>query len=588
VIAVRELDLDGLPNSQRNWVNDHTVYTHGFGVVAAYGNRSGQDGQPVFFEQNIPPVGPLGNFQPRIYFGESSPTYSIVGGPANGPKKELDYPDSSATGQQNTTYTAKGGVSIGSFARKAAYAIKYRELNFMLSNTINSDSRILDNRTPRERVEKVAPWLKLDGNTYPAVVDGRVQWIIDGYTTTADYPYSKLQQIDNATADSVTTRTTSVQALQAGQVNYIRNSVKATVDAYDGSVKLYAWDNQDPLLKAWSKAFSGTVRPMSEISGDLMSHLRYPEDLFKVQRSLMAKYHVTDPGAFYGGQDYWTVPDDPTQETRTVDQPPYYLSIAMPGQPAPSFSLTTTFMPVGDRPVLAGFMAVDANAGDQTGKRRAGYGTVRLLTLPRDTTVKGPGQVQNDIESSNIASPRFTLTLSQFLNNNRTQGSQIQLGNQLTLPVGGGLLYVEPIYVSAKTGSSYPLARAIVVAFGNQLAWSDTLSGALDGLFGGNSGAVTADSGSATSAPPPPTVGGVGSGTTTDPALKAALADAQKAFADGQAALKKGDFAAYGQAQTELQAAIAKAIEAQPSGKLTIPTPKATPTTPRSAPSATP
>jgi uncharacterized membrane protein (UPF0182 family) len=588
VIAVRELDLDGLPNSQRNWVNDHTVYTHGFGVVAAYGNRSGQDGQPVFFEQNIPPVGPLGNFQPRIYFGESSPTYSIVGGPANGPKKELDYPDSSATGQQNTTYTAKGGVSIGSFARKAAYAIKYRELNFMLSNTINSDSRILDNRTPRERVEKVAPWLKLDGNTYPAVVDGRVQWIIDGYTTTADYPYSKLQQIDNATADSVTTRTTSVQALQAGQVNYIRNSVKATVDAYDGSVKLYAWDNQDPLLKAWSKAFSGTVRPMSEISGDLMSHLRYPEDLFKVQRSLMAKYHVTDPGAFYGGQDYWTVPDDPTQETRTVDQPPYYLSIAMPGQPAPSFSLTTTFMPVGDRPVLAGFMAVDANAGDQTGKRRAGYGTVRLLTLPRDTTVKGPGQVQNDIESSNIASPRFTLTLSQFLNNNRTQGSQIQLGNQLTLPVGGGLLYVEPIYVSAKTGSSYPLARAIVVAFGNQLAWSDTLSGALDGLFGGNSGAVTADSGSTTSAPPPPTVGGVGSGTTTDPALKAALADAQKAFADGQAALKKGDFAAYGQAQTELQAAIAKAIEAQPSGKLTIPTPKATPTTPRSAPSATP
>ena len=479
------------------------------------------------------------------------------------------------------------GVKIGNLARKVAYAIEYRELKILLSDTVLPDSRLLDHRTPRERVERVAPWLTLDGNSYPAVVDGRVQWIIDGYTTSADYPYSKLQQIDNATADSVTTRTTSVQALQAAQVNYMRNSVKATVDAFDGSVKLYAWDDQDPLLKAWSRAFGGTVRPMSEISGDLMAHLRYPEDLFKVQRSLMSKYHVTDPGAFYGGQDYWTVPDDPTQEDRKVDQPPYYLSIAMPGQTSPSFSLTTTFMPVGNRPVLAGFMAVDANAGDVSGKRRAGYGALRLLELPRDTTVKGPGQVQNDIESSNIGSPRFTLTLSQFLNNNRTQGSQITLGNQLTLPVGGGLLYVEPIYVKAKTGSSYPLSRAIVVAFGNQLAWSDTLSGALDGLFGGNSGAATADSGSGTTTPPA-AGGGTGSGgTTTDPALKAALAEAQKAFADGQEALKKGDFTAYGEAQKRLQAAIARAVAAQPSGVLTVPKPGAT-TTPAPTPSATP
>jgi len=585
VVAVRELDLDGLPLSQRNWVNDHTVYTHGFGLVAAYGNRSGEDGQPVFYQQNIPPVGPLGAFEPRIYFGESSPDYSIVGGPANGAKKELDYPDSSPTGQQNNTYAAKGGVSLGSFARKVAYAIKYREVKILLSDTVLPESRLLDHRTPRERVERVAPWLTLDGNSYPAVVDGRVQWIIDGYTTSADYPYSKLQQIDNATADSVTARTTSVQALQAGQINYIRNSVKATVDAYDGSVKLYAWDNQDPLLKAWSKAFGSTVRPMSEIGGDLMTHLRYPEDLFKVQRSLMAKYHVTDAGSFFGGQDYWTVPDDPTQEDRKVDQPPYYLSVAMPGQTSPSFSLTTTFMPVGDRPVLAGFMAVDANAGDVAGKRREGYGALRLLELPRDTTVKGPGQVQNDIESSNIASPRFTLTLSQFLNNNRTQGSQITLGNQLTLPVGGGLLYVEPIYVKAKTGSSYPLSRAIVVAFGNQLAWSDTLSGALDGLFGGNSGAAAGDSATGTP-PPPPAGGGAGSGATaTSPILRVALGEAQKAFSDGQDALKKGDFTAYGEAQKRLQTAIAKAVEAAPSGSVTVPTPSATPAP---APSATP
>ena len=594
VVAVRELDLNGLPLAQRNWVNDHTVYTHGFGLVAAYGNRSGEDGQPVFYQQNIPPVGPIPAFEPRIYFGESSPEYSIVGGPADGPKKELDYPDSSPTGQQNNTYSAKGGVGIGDFARKTAYAIKYRELKILLSDTVNSESRLLDHRTPRERVERVAPWLTMDGNTYPAVVDGRVQWIIDGYTTSADYPYSKLQQIDSATSDSVTERAASVQALAAGQVNYIRNSIKATVDAYDGSVKLYAWDDQDPLLKAWSKAFGGTIRPMSQISGDLMSHLRYPEDLFKVQRALMAKYHVEDAGAFFGGADYWLVPDDPTQEDRKVDQPPYYLSIAMPGQKSPSFSLTTTFMPVGDRPVLAGFMAVDANAGDVAGKRREGYGALRLLELPRDTTVKGPGQVQNDIESSNISSPRFTLTLSQFLNNNRTQGSKIDLGNQLTLPVGGGLLYVEPIYVSGKTVSSYPLSRVIVVAFGNQLAWSDTLNGALDGLFGGNSGAAAGDSDSDPTTPPA-TGGGAGSGgKATDPALKAALGEVQKAFTDGQDALKKGDFTAYGQAQKRLQAAIAKAVAAAPTGAVTLPTPSATATpsgttpTPTPAPSPTP
>jgi uncharacterized membrane protein (UPF0182 family) len=319
-----------------------------------------------------------------------------------------------------------------------------------------------------------------------------------------------------------------------------------------------------------------------------MAHLRYPEDLFKVQRSLMTKYHITDPGAFYGGQDYWAVPDDPTQETRKVDQPPYYLSIAMPGTKEPSFSLTTTFKPQGDRPVLSGFMAVDANAGNVAGQRRAGYGDLRLLELPKDTTVKGPGQVQNDIESSNTPSPRFTLTLSQFLNNNRTQGSQITLGNQLTLPVGGGLLYVEPIYVSAKTGSSFPLARAIVVAFGNQLAWSDTLSGALDGLFGGSSGAGADDAATPTSTPP--AAGGKPAlPATSSAALKAALADVQKAFTDGQTALKTGDFTAYGAAQKRLQAAIADAVAAAPSGSVTLPAPTATGTTapPTPKPTAT-
>jgi uncharacterized membrane protein (UPF0182 family) len=435
---------------------------------------------------------------------------------------------------------------------------------------VNDNSRLLYNRQPLERVRKVAPWLTLDGNPYPAVVGGRVQWIVDGYTTSADYPYSRLQDIDNATSDSVTETSSAVRAISTGQVNYIRNSVKATVDAFDGSVKLYTWDDKDPVLKAWSKAFSGTVRPMSEISGDLMSHLRYPEDLFKVQRMMLARYHVTDADSFYGGQDFWRVPNDPTEENAAVYQPPYYLTLAMPGQPSPSFSLTTTFQPTGDREVLSGFLAVDANAGSEDGKRRDGYGKLRLLELPRDSTVKGPGQVANDINSSNVSSEAYALTLNQFLNQSRQSGSRVTMGNLLTLPVGGGLLYVQPIYVQANGPSSYPLSRATVVAFGDKLAWSDTLTGALDGLFGGQSGAQAGDKGTGsgpTTTTKPPT----GSNAT---ALDQALKDIQSAYDDGRQALKDGDFAAYGEAQKRLNDAIQRAVSAAPQGSVTVtPTP---------------
>ena len=580
VIAVRELDLNGVPENQRNWLNDHTVYTHGFGVVAAYGNQRGPDGQPVFYEKNIPPTGPLGKYEPRIYFGEQSPAYSIVGAPQDAKPREFDYPESGEASQQNNTYVGNGGVKLDSFLRKAAYAVKYRELKFLLSDAVNDKSRLLYDRTPTERVQRVAPWLTLDGNPYPAVVGGRIQWILDGYTTSADYPYSRLQEIDNATSDSVTASSQAVRPIGTGQINYIRNSVKATVDAYDGTVRLYAWDDQDPLLKAWSKAFSNTVLPMSDISGDLMSHLRYPEDLFKVQRMMLAKYHVTDANSFYGGQDYWRVPDDPAQEGKGVYQPPYYLTLAMPDQDKPQFSLTSTFMPSGDREVLSGFLAVDSNAGNADGTRRPDYGKLRLLELPRDTTVKGPGQVENDVNSSNETTPDTTLTLSQFLNNNRQQGSSVTMGNLLTLPVGGGLLYVQPIYVRGTGNAAYPLSRATVVAFGDKLAWAYTLDGALDGLFGGNSGATAGDSGTKPTQPP---ATGTGNGPTSPgnaAALDQALADIQAAYDAGQKALKAGDFAAYGEAQKSLDDAIKRAVAAAPQGSATVkPTPTPSPTT---------
>lgn len=580
VIAVRELDLSGV--DQRNWVNDHTVYTHGFGVVAAYGNRRSTEGEPIFYERNIPPVGGLGEYEPRIYFGESSPEYSIVGGPEGSSPRELDYPASggSGTGEIRTTYAGDGGVAMGDPLRRLAYAVKYREVNILLSDSINAQSRILDHRSPRERVQRVAPWLRLDGNPYPAVVDGRVQWIVDGYTTSSRYPYSQLEDLGEATADTLQNSAGNVSSIGQGQVNYIRNSVKATVDAYDGSIRLYAWDPEDPLLKAWSEAFDGSVAPMSEISGELMGHLRYPEDLFKVQREIMSRYHVTDADAFFTGQDFWRTSEDPSATGEgTHDVPPYYLSIAMPGQAEPQFSLTTTYIPQGDgRQNLTGYLAVDANAGDEAGVRREGYGQLRLLSLPRDTTVRGPGQFQNDIESSPEKSRAFEQTLSQFLSLNRQQGSDVILGNLLTLPVGGGLLYVEPVYVQASSGSAYPLQRVVVVAFGNELAWSDTLDGALDELFEGDSGATAGDAGdagapgqdlgdgaTATAGP------GDEAGATAEPGadegdLAAIVAEIEAAHAEGQQALAEGDWEAYGRAQERLDAAIQRAVAASPQG----------------------
>lgn len=584
VIAARELDLTGVPEGQRNWLNDHTVYTHGYGVVAAKGNTREDDGRPTFFESTIGSTGLLGDYEPRIYFGESSPEYSVVGGST---KKEFDYPDPAGTGQINYTYSGEGGVELDA-ARRLAYALKYREINFLLSDAVTDDSRILDHRTPRERVQRVAPWLTLDGNAYPAIVDGRVLWILDGYTTSAQYPYSQMTTLDVATEDSVTRTRESVRAVQAGRVNYVRNSVKATVDAYDGTVTLYQWDEADPILKAWMKVFPDAVQPMSEIKGSLMAHLRYPEDLFKVQRQLLAKYHDTDAASFYGGQNFWRVPDDPTQSEQAL-QPPYYLSLAMPGTTQPSFSLTSTFMPTGDRNVLSGFLAVNGDAGTEAGKRAADYGTLRLLETTGGT-VNGPGQVYNDMRTSPISSkdPQLTLTLAQFISTTQSTGaSTVTFGNQLTLPVGGGLLYVQPIYVQARAGGSYPRLNAVAVAFGDKIAWAGSLDDALNDLFGGSSGAQAGDTGTTTpdapETPTPSTPGATPTPTTpTTPAptqsrpaptgtpdaaaLARALEDAEAAYAEGQAALKAGDFAAYGVAQEKLKDAIERAIAASPSG----------------------
>ncbi len=540
VVALRELSIEG--NPARNWINDHLVYTHGFGFVSAFGNTIDPDGKPTFSVGDIPPTKGLGEFQPRIYFGENVPDYSIIGGAKGSDPVELDYPDDkSENGQRNYTYTGKGGVPMGSLFTRLLFAIKYQEQRIVLSNLINSDSKILFNRNPNERVAKVAPWLTLDGNIYPAVVDGRILWIVDGYTTSNGYPYSRKTNLAGATTNTITTNAAAVASLASRDISYMRNSVKATVDAYDGTVKLYQWDTKDPILATWSKAFPGTVTPKSAMSKSLLEHIRYPEDLFGVQRDVLSSYHVKTADAFYGGQDFWRVPTDPSSLGANAGiQPPYYMTLKLPGQEKAAFSLTSSFVPRGNRQNLTAFASVNSDFGPD-------YGKISLLQLPRSTNIPGPSQVASNFE----AKPEVAQALSLL----RQGGSDVVLGNLLTLPVGGGLLYVQPVYVRATANNAaYPLLQKVLVSFGDVIGFDNTLKGALDQVFGGNSGTNLNNTSQTNSG---------GSTPTVSNSVKSALENAKAALADAQAALRRGDFAEYGKAQDRLEAAIAAAIAAQ-------------------------
>ncbi|MFD0658229.1 UPF0182 family membrane protein [Thermocatellispora tengchongensis] len=571
VVAVRE--LTGPPPEQDNWINRHLVYTHGYGIVAAPGNEVDSEGLPNFDAKDMPVTGDLvqrsGLKESRIYFGESSSTEYVIAGGGSGQGQELDYPLSSGTGQQNTSYTGKGGVPVGSFFNRLLYAAKYSETNILLSGDINEKSQILYVRNPRERIAKVAPFLQMDANPYPAIVDGRVTWIVDGYTMSNDYPYSERRSFGDMVRDTATdTRTIPQQPRD--EINYMRNSVKATVDAYDGTVTLYAWGDRDPILETWRNAFPGIVKSADEMSADLRSHLRYPEDLFKVQRDILSRYHIEDPNAFYSGQDFWNVPNDPSLREGDIKQPPYYLSVKMPDAQAPSFSLTTTFVP-RQGPNLAAFMAVDATPGPD-------YGKLRILRMPSNTTIPGPGQVQNN----------FTNKFSGELNLLGLGQAQIRYGNLLTLPFAGGLVYVEPVYVQTAAASGqepYPILRRVLVSYGNKVGSADTLDGALKQVFEGTGAQAPTEEQTDQQNDNQATV----PNETSAAQLNKAIDDARKAQDDARKALSANppDWAAYGEAQARLQDALNRLNAGKLPTGTTTPTPTPTPTT-TTTPSATP
>jgi uncharacterized membrane protein (UPF0182 family) len=595
VVAARELNPDRLIDNQRDWINRHSVYTHGNGFIASPANTvrgiandpNQNGGYPEFLVNVVGANGTVVNDgpapldQPRLYFGpviaNTSSDYAIVG--KNGNDREYDYETNVET--KNYTYTGRGGVPIGNWLARSVFAAKFAERNFLFSGVIGPNSKILFNRDPAERVQAVAPWLTTDTTVYPAIVNKRIVWIVDAYTTLDNYPYSELMSLESATADS--SEVAVNRLAPAKQVSYIRNSVKATVDAYDGTVTLYAQDEQDPVLQAWMKVFPGTVKPKSDISPELQSHLRYPEDLFKVQRALLAKYHVNDPVTFFSTSDFWDVPVDPNP-TASSYQPPYYIvakDLAHNDSSA-SFQLTSA-MNRFRRDFLAAY--ISASSDPDT------YGQITVLTIPGQ--VNGPKLAFNAITTDTAVSQDLGVI-------GRDNQNRIRWGNLLTLPVAqGGLLYVAPVYASpgaSDAASSYPRLIRVAMMYNDRIGYGPTVRDALTELFGAGADATAtgpeptnlpdgqplaaappADGQPAAAPPtnvpgrapqtPPPPVGAVppapDGAVQLSAAKAAALQEVQAALGAVRQAQQSGDFAQYGAALQRLDDAMNKFNEAR-------------------------
>jgi len=546
IVAARELNSEGLVNNQQDWINRHLVYTHGNGMVVAPANEvnaqlqdaGGQGGLPRFTSIDTgnaasAPEG-LRVTEPRIYYGELITDYSIVGADPGGPPREYD------SDTQSYTYNGRGGVSLGNFFNRLVFSLVHGERNILFNASINDNSKIMYVRNPSDRVKAVAPWLTLDTDPYPAVVDGRVTWIVDGYTTLANYPYAKQMSLGDATATALQ----GVPRLPDEEISYIRNSVKATVDAYDGTVTIYGFDETDPVLRTWAAAFPDVVKPASAISDSLRSHFRYPEDLFKVQRELLTEYHVDTPGEFFSTVSFWDVPSDPTVQgaagTAGSAQPPYYLLAGLPGQQGASFQLTSALVSRA-RQFLSAYVTASSDP--------ASYGKITVLELPAETQTLGPQQVQAQF----LGSPEVSSQLNLLRQNQTT----IEYGNLLTLPVAGGLLYVEPVYIErAGQSASYPVLARVLVSYNGRVGYDASLEGALEDVFGPGAGSAVTQPGQQPQAAPgaPGAVVAAPNPASADQA--AAAAAIQQALGQLKAAQQSGDFAAQGQALSALDQAV--------------------------------
>jgi uncharacterized protein len=548
MVSGREVNQSRIPGTGGTWQNRHLVYTHGVGAVAAVVNTATPEGAPELLLRDIPPVlapeaAGSTNLEAslyRIYYGEQADTpFVIVGSGTN----ELNDDPS----QPNYAYDGKGGIPIGGFFQRLLWAAKFRDINLLISGQVKSDSRILIYRDIGDRVRKPVPFLKFDPDPYLAIVDGRLVWIWDAYTLSNAYPYSQRIDLADSTGDREF----------AGSANYMRNSVKAVVDAYDGTITYYADTAKDPIIAAWDRAFPGMFTPIDGASPDLRAHFRYPEALFQVQAAQFANYHVDDPGVFYRKEAAWAVPADPTLEQQTTQgvvstllRPSYQL-IRLPGDSQEGFHLVIPFIPEGRPENMVAYMAASSDPDT--------YGDVVAFTFPAGRNVDAPARVFSRINADPTFSTDKTL-LGQ-------QGSNIVFGDLLVIPIEDSVLYVLPVYVQSTQETSVPELKRVIVVNGGSVAVTTNLSDSVEEATGG------------TVQEP----GGPGEPTgTTDEQIANLLAQAVQHFNAAQAALTAGDLATY---QAELKTAqdLVEQANELAAGAAGLPTP-----TPTESPSASP
>lgn len=546
MLSAREISQSQIPAGGNTWQNRHLFYTHGFGAVASVASAATSEGAPQFTLRDIPPTGepPLQGDGQRIYYGELSDAPFVV---VRTGTDELDYQGTPTNDQEQVTYryTGTGGIPIGGWLERALFAWRFRDVNLLISGLMQDDSRILIYRSIYERVPRAAPFLRFDGDPYAAIVDGRLVWIWDAYTTTDRYPYSQPVALEDVVAPPQSGAPPLV-----GEVNYIRNSVKVVVDAFDGSMTYYVADPSDPIIRVWQRAFPGMFTPLSEAPVELTEHFRYPENLFQIQAYQYATYHVTEPEVFYGKQDFWAVPVDPTQGDGTplatpVPMRPYYLLMRLPGDTKERFVLIQPFTPQGRQNMVA-WLAVSSDPGED-------YGKILAYQFPTGQNVEGPEQVFARINQDLRFSSERTL-LSRG-------GSEVLFGDFLVIPVDDGLLYVQPVYVRSAQTNAIPELKRVVVVNGGRVGIGTTLAEALQDSL---SGEVA------------PTPGGQPTPTgSVEQQIRALLQEAAAHFEAADAALRAGDLATY---QREIDAARravdrANALAAQLSGASATPSP---------------
>lgn len=439
MLSTRELSPEKLPQEAQRWVNRHLQFTHGYGVAMSPVTEVAQDGRPAFLLSDLPPQGVIELTRPEIYYGLKSLDYVI----ANTRMEEFSYPG--PDGPVYSHYEGEGGVAIGGFLRRALYAWHFGDVNLLISDEIEPESRIQYHRTVPERVARLAPFLRLDRSPYAVVADGGVHWIQDAYTVTNRYPYSL--------------------PWREGGFNYIRNSVKAVVNAYDGAVQLYVSDPDDPIVRAYDTIFPGLFLPMEQLPEALRSHVRVPRDIFSVQVQMLLQYHMQDPTVFYNKEDQWSLPQETSfQQSRTLE--PYYIVARLPEETEEEFLLIQPFTP-NNRHNLVAWIAA-RNDGD-------GYGELALYRFPSGRHVDGPNQVEARIDNDPVISEQFTLW--------GQVGSEVSRGNLLVIPLGDAIFYAEPIFLRPET-LEFPELRRIILADSRTVVMQPTLDRAVAALVG--------------------------------------------------------------------------------------------------------